>query len=410
MSIPVDGRVEFGHTASAAAQQLACAPQDPPRVTAEADVAVGQQHRLPPAGPRQRIEHVAAKRRGAAAARQRDGGRGLVDPERRHAALDQVGHQTPRAATQVDRRAVAQRRPPRCRTARRRRGRPASCAPAAGRRGRRRGGPNIAHRRARGRRDCRACQTPSPGRAHEPAVRRAVARGRRRRRRWCPRPPARQPGSHANPCRASAASVTAPVSERDIGIARRQSAIAASVTPSTHQPPSRARPSTASVVEQCLRAFGEQFGGHLRGVHAICSTGSPPAAAAASTMRVGQPRRRSRRRAASTTVKSARRERISAAQLAGAEVARQRHHPRLQPALRPPRRACPAARRRRCRRRPASPTLAASRVFACPGTGALATTSTIDGYHEIARQKSSAAMKLPRTDPLTFDLPPVRGP
>ena len=30
--------------------------------------------------------------------------------------------------------------------------------------------------------------------------------------------------------------------------------------------------------------------------------------------------------------------------------------------------------------------------------------------HEITRQKSSAAMKLPRSDPLTFDLPPVRGP
>ena len=33
-----------------------------------------------------------------------------------------------------------------------------------------------------------------------------------------------------------------------------------------------------------------------------------------------------------------------------------------------------------------------------------------DGDHEITRQKSSAAMKLPRTEPLTFDLPPVRGP
>ena len=30
--------------------------------------------------------------------------------------------------------------------------------------------------------------------------------------------------------------------------------------------------------------------------------------------------------------------------------------------------------------------------------------------HEIARQKSSAAMTLPRSEPLTFDFPPVRGP
>ena len=34
----------------------------------------------------------------------------------------------------------------------------------------------------------------------------------------------------------------------------------------------------------------------------------------------------------------------------------------------------------------------------------------VTGHHEITRQKSSAAMTLPRTEPLTFDLPPVRGP
>src|SRR4029078_12603148 len=61
-----DGRVEFGHTASSVAQQFACTPQDPPRVTAEADVAVGPQHRVPPACPPERIENVAAKSRGAA--------------------------------------------------------------------------------------------------------------------------------------------------------------------------------------------------------------------------------------------------------------------------------------------------------------------------------------------------------
>ena len=30
--------------------------------------------------------------------------------------------------------------------------------------------------------------------------------------------------------------------------------------------------------------------------------------------------------------------------------------------------------------------------------------------HEMTFQKSTAAVKLPRTDPLTFDFPPVRGP
>ena len=57
-----------------------------------------------------------------------------------------------------------------------------------------------------------------------------------------------------------------------------------------------------------------------------------------------------------------------------------------------------------------SPTVAASRVFAWPATGALAITTKRHGYHEIARQKSSPAWILPRSDPLTFDLPPVRGP
>ena len=57
-----------------------------------------------------------------------------------------------------------------------------------------------------------------------------------------------------------------------------------------------------------------------------------------------------------------------------------------------------------------SPTVAASRVLACPATGALAITTSVTAYHEIARQKSSPAWTLPRSDPLTFDLPPVRGP
>ena len=74
-----------------------------------------------------------------------------------------------------------------------------------------------------------------PGRPDEPTVGRAYA-GPRRRRRRCPHPPAREPG-HINPCRKCRQRYSASV-ERDIGIARRQSAIAASVTPNTHQPPS----------------------------------------------------------------------------------------------------------------------------------------------------------------------------
>ena len=212
------------------------------------------------------------------------------------------------------------------------------------------------------------------------------------------------------PVSRSAASVTAPVSgprHRDRRAGSRPSP--ASVTPSTHHPPSRAMPSTASRGQQCLRAFGDQFGGHLRGIHPDLQDGETAGGRGGVGVRVGQP--------LGEVVATLRHDgeigepgadlvaRAGVVQIAG-----QRHHPGLRPGPRPPRPRCPAARRRRCRRRPASPTLAASRVFACPGTGALATTSTTYGDHEITRQKSSAAMKLPRTDPLTFDLPPVRGP
>ena len=158
---PLTAAVEFGHAPTAATQQFTRPPQHPPRVTAEPDVAVGQQHRLPAAGARQRIEHVAAQGRRAAAPRQFDGGGRLVDTERRHAALDQVGHQTSRAATQVDRRAVAQPDHGVVELLVGVAGRRASCAPAAGARGRRRGGSSSVHRPARGRRDCPARHTPA---------------------------------------------------------------------------------------------------------------------------------------------------------------------------------------------------------------------------------------------------------
>ncbi len=211
------------------------------------------------------------------------------------------------------------------------------------------------------------------------------------------------------PVSRSAASVTAPVSDRDIGIARRQSAIAASVTPSTHQPPSRASPSTASAASSSRAHSRDQFGGHLRGVHSDLQHRQPAGGRGGVDVRVGQP--------------------------LGEVGAALRHDSEIGQAE--------TGSRRRGSPAPSSPVSATTRA----ATGAAATASSVsssaaaamsaaaviadagrqprlrlpghrrlgdhqhdDGDHEITRQKSSAAMKLPRTEPLTFDLPPVRGP
>src|SRR5689334_22559940 len=60
-------RIEFGDASSAAAQQLRGSVEHSPRVTTQADVAVGEQYRLPATHTGQRLEHVAAQHRGAAA-------------------------------------------------------------------------------------------------------------------------------------------------------------------------------------------------------------------------------------------------------------------------------------------------------------------------------------------------------
>ena len=78
------------------------------------------------------------------------------------------------------------------------------------------------------------------------------------------------------PVSVSAASVTAPVSGWDIGRPSRHSAIAGVVTPSTHHPPSRAMPSTASVSSRA-RAHASMSWGVTCGVSMPSSKHGQPA-------------------------------------------------------------------------------------------------------------------------------------
>ena len=407
VSNTLDHRIEFGDAAASAAQQFSRPPQHAQRVTAEPDVAVGQQHRLPSAGAGQRLEHVAAQRRRAAAPRQFDGRGGLVDAQRRNATLDEVCHQTAWAATQVDGRPFAQPHHRAIELARRHGGRPASCAPEACGLHRRRGGSNIAHRRVRGRRSSRTSSDPRrswPARIGCRARTRAEPRRCLRR---CPHPPVRRPDVTFIPCVAKRRKrYSAGVRPRhrhrraDSRPCRRRSRRA----PTTRRPaPGRApRRLPAAPCAHSTSISAVTCGVSMP----ICRTGRPPRAAAASACALASRSAKSTPRCA-TTVKSART--LGSRRCAGRlQIACQRHHPRLDR-----RRATAssvssnaaaamsaAARRRR------SPPAASS-----PGRApAPWPPPARDGNHEITRQKSTAAMKLPRTDPLTFDLPPVRGP
>ena len=57
------------------------------------------------------------------------------------------------------------------------------------------------------------------------------------------------------------------------------------------------------------------------------------------------------------------------------------------------------------------PTTAPSRVLACPGTGALAITSTVKRAHDAStREKSRVVRRVPRTEPDTLErVPAARG-
>src|SRR6202012_1407236 len=99
-----DGRgVELGYALSAPDQQFSGAPEDPPRVSAEADVAVDQQDRLPSAHSGQWLEHVTEEGGRAAAAGQPDRRRGAVDAERGYAPPNESRDQPARPAPQFDR-------------------------------------------------------------------------------------------------------------------------------------------------------------------------------------------------------------------------------------------------------------------------------------------------------------------
>ena len=149
---------------------------------------------------------------------------------------------------------------------------------------------------------------------------------------------------------AQGTSVTAPVSERDVGIVRRMSAMAASAIPNNHHPPSCARPNTASAFTSSW-AHSVSSSPVTWGVSdAISSIGRALSVAAVSTVALASRSAKSAPRC-STTVKADSRDRISAVQLAG------RGRPSAPPPLPAPasrrrRRACPAVSRLRCRRPP----------------------------------------------------------
>ena len=232
--------------------------------------------------------------------------------------------------------------------------------------------------------------------------------GRRRRRRWCPRRPARKPAARPLRCRRGRASVTAPVSGCDIGTSRRHSAVAGSVTPSTHQPPSRAMPSTASA-SHSADAHSARRSAVTCGVSIpICSTGRPSAAAAASAWALANRSAKSTPRC-SSTVKSASRVSISRTSAGGGEIAGERDDAGRH---RGGRDGVQGVQQRGRGESAAADVPDARREARLrqPGHRRLGHHQHGHRYHEIARQKSRAAMKLPRTEPLTFDLPPVRGP
>ncbi len=106
------GRGEFDVQPAVGGEQLAAAAQQPARVAADADVAVGEQQVPPAAVPGQRGEDVAAQRGRAAGAGQPDGRRADVDAERRVAEPVQGAGEPARSAADVERRpgaAVEQR-------------------------------------------------------------------------------------------------------------------------------------------------------------------------------------------------------------------------------------------------------------------------------------------------------------
>ena len=402
--------VEFDNAVPATTQQLARPAQHPPRITAQPDVAVGEQHGLPAAGAGQRLEHITTKNGRTAASRQPDRGGGLVDTQRREprartsSATKRPGPQPksivgplhraehcpvevavgvltaqPSAHGQVADLAVVVAHP----------------APLAVQR------PVVEI--------AQHVRSPPPWSRAQTGCRVHRRPGRFPRRRRCPRRTAPRPASPLSPCLRSASSVAAPVSERDVGMVCRQSAIAGSVTPRTHQPPSRASAEHGVGLQQGLGTFGEQARGHLGRIGGDQQNGTrrpPPPRRPRSRWPVSP---RSRRRVARPHAKR------------------------------------PAANGFRCRcwpgpDRPSAPapgpatgvasTASSVSNSVAAAISAAARSPTVDGqpglgltrhrrlgdhhqrhgYHEIARQKSSPAWILPRSDPLTFDLPPVRGP
>ena len=194
----------------------------------------------------------------------------------------------------------------------------------------------------------------------------------------------------------------------DIGTARRQSAAAGVCTPSTHQPPSSANPSAAGDSQQPARAIGQQFGGHLRGVHPDLQHRIAPKISARIGVRVGEPI------GEAVAALLDHRERLEAMPDLGGrggavQVPGQRHHP-------------PGGRRgghrvQRVEQRGGGD-VGGNPVADCGGQPRLGPAGfrRLGNHqqrhrnHEITFQKSRIAVTLPRSEPLTFDLPPVLGP
>ena len=100
-------RVGLDEKGPAGAQQPSGTLQQPLRVAADANVAVGQEHVLPDALAGQRTEQVAAQHRRAASPALSLGDRRYVDAQGRDTAGGERSHQPTGPTSEVDRRAGA---------------------------------------------------------------------------------------------------------------------------------------------------------------------------------------------------------------------------------------------------------------------------------------------------------------
>ncbi len=257
-------RVELDDHPAAGGEQGGAAPQQPHRVAADADVAVGQQHGRSSGCRRARGRAPTPRSTSAPRARASATATGATStPVQRTPAPEQGAGQPAGAAADVEGGAVAAGE---------------QVGVAGGLHGRPAG--DVERQGARRRRSGRRRRRPRQGdavhveRAHAGTPQAAAARCRAR-----PRParPRGRPGCRCRaapaagvvrrPRSASRCACAAPVPSVDMGTPEKASGWAPCM-PRAHQPPSAARPRTASAASSARTASLEQGGRHLRGVHA----------------------------------------------------------------------------------------------------------------------------------------------